>query len=134
MVRVGPDIRRCRIIWHIRQGIPDNLVGYPASGKKKQIRPNPTCGQYILIFILIRHIHVNVIYIVPAEISVLQVSVFGGYRDPRGEAIQNSMSLLTAFQESDRTLEVRKNLLAKSKCDKILLNNSENCYKKSLQN
>jgi len=36
----------------------------------------------------------------------IQVSVFGGYRDPRGEAIQNSMSLLTAFQESDRTLEI----------------------------
>jgi len=36
----------------------------------------------------------------------IQVSVFGGYRDPRGDAKQNSMSLLKAFQESDRTLEI----------------------------
>jgi len=36
----------------------------------------------------------------------IQVSVFGGYTDPRGDARQNSMSLLTAFQQSDRVLEI----------------------------
>ena len=47
-IRVGPDFRQCRIIrldiWYpagkshlsgnIRQGMPDNPVGYPRSGKK----------------------------------------------------------------------------------------------------
>ena len=42
----------------------------------------------------------------PEENNFPQVSVFGGYRDPRGDARQNSMSLLKAFQECDRTLEV----------------------------
>ena len=50
--RVWPDIRQCRNIWpdirlsgkekpDIRQGMLDNPVEYPASGKKNQIRPNP---------------------------------------------------------------------------------------------
>ena len=39
---VGPDIWHCRIVRHIRQGMPENPAGYPASGKKNQIRPNPT--------------------------------------------------------------------------------------------
>jgi len=36
----------------------------------------------------------------------IQVSVFGGYRDPRGDANQNSMSLLRAFHDSDRLIEI----------------------------
>jgi len=36
----------------------------------------------------------------------IQVSVFGGYTDERGEALKNSMSLLGALQDSDRILEV----------------------------
>ena len=53
--RVGPDIRpyriirpairypeKSRIIRHIRQGMPDNPAGYPLSGKKNHIRPNPS--------------------------------------------------------------------------------------------
>lgn len=36
----------------------------------------------------------------------IQVSVFGGYTDERGEAIKNSMSLLGALQDSDRIVEV----------------------------
>ena len=54
--RVGSDIRRCRIILpdirlsaiksrisgKIRQGMPDNLAGYPASSEKNHIRPNPS--------------------------------------------------------------------------------------------
>ena len=35
-----PAIKR-RISGNIRQGTPDNPAGYPASGKKNQIRPNP---------------------------------------------------------------------------------------------
>ena len=34
--------RKSRIFLHIRQGMPDNPAGYPASDKKNQIRPNPT--------------------------------------------------------------------------------------------
>ena len=37
----------------------------------------------------------------------IQVSVFGGYTDERGDAARNSMSLLSALHESDRVLEVR---------------------------
>jgi len=36
----------------------------------------------------------------------IQVSVFGGYTDQRGDAAKNSMSLLAALQESERTLEL----------------------------
>jgi len=36
----------------------------------------------------------------------IQVSVFGGYTDERGDAAKNSMSLLGGLYESDRTLEV----------------------------
>jgi len=36
----------------------------------------------------------------------IQVSVFGGYSDPRGDASKNSMSLLSAFQDVDTTLEI----------------------------
>jgi hypothetical protein len=35
----------------------------------------------------------------------MQVSVFGGYSDERGDAMRNSMSLLTALHEADRILE-----------------------------
>ena len=48
-IRVRPDIRQCRNMWYparksriIRQGMPDSPDGYPTSGKKNQIRPNPT--------------------------------------------------------------------------------------------
>ncbi len=34
------------------------------------------------------------------------MSVFGGYSDERGDAMRNSMSLLTALHETDRILEV----------------------------
>ena len=34
--------RKSRIIRHIRQGMSDNLTGYPASGKRNKILPNPT--------------------------------------------------------------------------------------------
>ena len=36
----------------------------------------------------------------------LQVSVFGGYTDERGDAARNSMSLLEALHDQERTLEV----------------------------
>jgi len=36
----------------------------------------------------------------------IQVSVFGGYTDERGEAAKNSMALLEALQESERILEM----------------------------
>ena len=36
----------------------------------------------------------------------VKVSVFGGYSDPRGDASKNSMSLLSAFQDVETTLEV----------------------------
>jgi len=36
----------------------------------------------------------------------IQVSVFGGYTDERGEAIKNSMSLLQALHASDRLVEI----------------------------
>ena len=36
----------------------------------------------------------------------IQVSVFGGYTDERGEAAKNSLALLNALHESDRILEV----------------------------
>ena len=36
----------------------------------------------------------------------IQVSVFGGYTDERGEAAKNSMALLSALQESNRLIEV----------------------------
>jgi len=36
----------------------------------------------------------------------VKVSVFGGYSDERGDAMRNSMSLLTALHETDRILEV----------------------------
>ena len=36
-----------------------------------------------------------------------QVSVFGGYTDERGDAARNSMSLLEALHDQERTLEVR---------------------------
>ena len=36
----------------------------------------------------------------------IQVSVFGGYTDERGEAAKNSMALLSALQESTRLVEV----------------------------
>jgi len=36
----------------------------------------------------------------------IQVSVFGGYTDERGEAAKNSMALLTALHESERLVEV----------------------------
>jgi len=36
----------------------------------------------------------------------IQVSVFGGYTDERGDAAKNSMSLLSALHESDRVVEV----------------------------
>ena len=36
----------------------------------------------------------------------IQVSVFGGYTDQRGDAAKNSMSLLSALQDSERTVEV----------------------------
>ena len=39
-------------------------------------------------------------------LSIRQVSVFGGYCDERGDAMRNSMSLLTALHETDRILEV----------------------------
>ena len=40
--RVGPDIRYLtRKKPDIRQSMPDNPIGYPASGKEKQIRPEP---------------------------------------------------------------------------------------------
>ena len=32
--------------------------------------------------------------------------MFGGYSDERGDAMRNSMSLLTALHETDRILEV----------------------------
>ena len=41
------------------------------------------------------------------EKGQIQVSVFGGYTDERGDAARNSMSLLSALHESDRLLEVR---------------------------
>merc|ERR1719348_2133766 len=36
----------------------------------------------------------------------IQVSVFGGYTDERGDAAKNSMSLLSALQDSERTVEL----------------------------
>jgi len=36
----------------------------------------------------------------------IQVSVFGGYTDERGEAAKNSMALLNALYEADRLLEI----------------------------
>jgi len=36
----------------------------------------------------------------------IQVSVFGGYTDERGEAAKNSLALLNALHESDRILEM----------------------------
>ena len=36
----------------------------------------------------------------------IQVSVFGGYTDERGDAAKNSMSLLSALHESEKLLEV----------------------------
>ena len=36
----------------------------------------------------------------------IQVSVFGGYTDDRGDAARNSMSLLTALHQTDNILEV----------------------------
>merc|ERR1711970_1059648 len=36
----------------------------------------------------------------------IQVSVFGGYTDERGEAAKNSMALLNALHETDRLLEI----------------------------
>ena len=36
----------------------------------------------------------------------IQVSVFGGYTDERGEAAKNSMALLNALHETDRLLQV----------------------------
>merc|ERR1712088_528589 len=36
----------------------------------------------------------------------IQVSVFGGYVDKMGHAIQNSRALLTALQENERTIEM----------------------------
>lgn len=40
------------------------------------------------------------------EKGQIQVSVFGGYTDERGDAARNSMSLLSALHESDRLLEM----------------------------
>jgi len=36
----------------------------------------------------------------------IMVSVFGGYTDERGDAAKNSMSLISALQESERTVEI----------------------------
>eukprot|EP00092_Neocalanus_flemingeri_P010107 GFUD01010891.1.p1 GENE.GFUD01010891.1~~GFUD01010891.1.p1 ORF type:complete len:361 (+),score=104.28 GFUD01010891.1:33-1115(+) len=36
----------------------------------------------------------------------IQVSVFGGYTDERGDAAKNSMSLLSALHDSDRLVEI----------------------------
>ena len=36
----------------------------------------------------------------------IQVSVFGGYTDERGEAAKNSMALLNALHESNKLVEV----------------------------
>ena len=36
----------------------------------------------------------------------IQVSVFGGYTDERGEAAKNSMALLNALHESSKLVEV----------------------------
>ena len=41
----------------------------------------------------------------------IQVSVFGGYTDERGDAAKNSMSLLSALHESDRLVEVDQGAL-----------------------
>ena len=43
----------------------------------------------------------------------VKVSVFGGYSDPRGDASKNSMSLLSAFQDVETTLEVGFKLLGR---------------------
>ena len=42
----------------------------------------------------------------PNSILIPQVSVFGGYTDERGDAARNSMSLLEALHDQERTLEV----------------------------
>ena len=42
----------------------------------------------------------------PDSILIPQVSVFGGYTDERGDAARNSMSLLEALHDQERTLEV----------------------------
>ncbi len=39
--------------------------------------------------------------------GVVEVSVFGGYEDERGDAAKNSMSLLHALHADPRTLELR---------------------------
>ena len=64
LIRVGPDIRQCRIIrpdirlsgnnkpdirqYPARQ--PDNSAGYPASGKKNHIRLNPNFNRNTLSY------------------------------------------------------------------------------------
>ena len=40
------------------------------------------------------------------DVFLIQVSVFGGYTDERGDAARNSMSLLEALHDQERTLEV----------------------------
>ena len=37
----------------------------------------------------------------------MEVSVFGGYEDERGDAAKNSMSLLRALHDDPRALELR---------------------------
>ena len=37
----------------------------------------------------------------------MEVSVFGGYEDERGDAAKNSMSLLRALHDDSRALELR---------------------------
>ena len=48
------------------------------------------------------------------EEGEIQVSVFGGYTDERGDATRNSMSLLSALHNSATEFEVR--------CSKISIN------------
>jgi hypothetical protein len=42
-----------------------------------------------------------------ADDGYVEVSVFGGYEDDRGDAAKNSMSLLRALQDDPRTMELR---------------------------
>ena len=42
-----------------------------------------------------------------ADSGSVEVSVFGGYEDERGDAAKNSMSLLRALHDDARTLELR---------------------------
>ena len=56
---------------------------------------------WLLFTVFIRRVDVYLIHS-----RFLQVSVFGGYTDERGDAARNSMSLLEALHDQERTLEV----------------------------